>query len=100
MNREQISGIKNSFTKIPKCVTLNLCWVGLYVFSQGILAFSKDLWYFFNSLDGDTEFLKVKFKILKTDHQGAGIIQVWGMQLSSRQNAGAKNYVYIIHQEV
>lgn len=62
--------------------------MGLYV------AFSKDLWYFFKSLEDGTEFLKVKFKILKTDHQMAGIIQVWGMQLKLRQNAGVKNYVH------
>lgn len=68
--------------------------VGLYVVSQGIVVLSKDLWYFFNSLDGDTEFLEVKFKIPKTDHQRSGIIQVWGMQLRSRRNAGAKNYVH------
>lgn len=68
--------------------------MGLDVVSQGIVAFSKDVWYFFNSLGGDTEFLKVNFKILKTDPQRAGIIPVGEMQLSSRQNGGARNYVH------
>lgn len=68
--------------------------VGLYVVSRGTVVLSKDLWYFFNSLDGDIEFLELKFKIPKTDHQRAGLIQVWGMQLRSRQNAGEKDYFH------
>lgn len=50
------------------------------------------MWYF-NSPDDDTEFLQVKFKILETDHQSAGIIQMWGVLLSSRQDVGAEDYV-------
>lgn len=35
----------------------------------------------------------MKFKILETDHQSAGIIQMWGVLLSSRQDVGAEDYV-------